>query len=543
MAGSYKLKSDPPKTPPASAPPAARPAPPPNPAAGTPAKPTKPVAVGEPVPLPVATARLTSLDAYRGFIMILLAASGFGIARLATLPEDAPVWNRPVAAAEGPQTPTAEQIAARRSWWKTLAFQFEHPPWRSDFLPFHAENSLQKSEWLRVGVAFWDLIQPAFMFMVGVAMPFSYRRRTATGESRFTRLWHALARAVILVLLGVFLYTKTGERTGWGFTNVLAQIGLGYFFVYLLLGFRWQVQAAACVVILGGYWYFLQSGYWQMTGQPQPTGEYDVAAVKVDPAKGEVYTGKFAPWSKNHNAAHAVDLKLLNTLADPNGQALDAWRTKLAAGPLTFGEKLQLAVRRIFFANDKGFEFNAGGYQTLNFVPSMATMLLGAMCGGLLMSGAPPGRKLLTLLVIAIVCLALGRVTGNYLCPIVKRIWTPSWALFSGGYVVAMLAVFYLLFDILPFKKLAFPLVVVGMNSMVMYMLGQLAAGFTRERIVRPHLTGLYETILGTDAVRDGEFYLLSDQMFGRLIEPLGVLFVFWLIVYWLYRQKIFVRI
>jgi predicted acyltransferase len=374
-------------------------------------------------------------------------------------------------------------------------------------------------------------------------MPFSYRRRKLAGESAWSRAAHAFVRAVILVLLGVFLATRTGEPTTWIFTNVLAQIGLGYFFVYLLSGFRWPVQATACVLILGGYWYFMQIGYWQWTGRPQPTAEYDYAAVGVKPQEGEVLTGRFAPWSKNHNAAHEVDLVLLNALSDPGGVAQEQWRAKAAAGELTFGERFQYGVRRIFFSNTHEFRFNSGGYQTLNFIPSMATMLMGVMCGSLLIGPFAPGRKVLLLLIAAIACLLLGRIAGIYFCPIVKRIWTPSWALFSGGYVIALLAVFFLLFDLLPLRRLAFPLVVVGMNSMVMYMMGQLMGGFARERIVRPHLTGLMETALGTDPVRDGPRYLLADDMFGRLAEPWAVLVVFWLIVYWLYRQKVFMRV
>ena len=537
MAGTYQLKSKQPDRPAQGAP--ARPGPP----ASEPPS-TRPTAVQDPVPLPTASQRLTSLDAYRGFIMILLAASGFGIARFAALPEDSPVWNQPIETDAGTIEPTAEQVSARRHRWQTLAFHFTHPAWRSDFLPYQSENSSQFSDWQRIGVAAWDLIQPAFMFMVGVAMPFSYRRRSVSGESRFARLVHAFARSLILILLGVFLYTKVGQRTGWIFTNVLAQIGLGYFFVYLLLGFRWQIQAIVCALILGGYWYFLQSGYWQLTDQPVPTADYDHAAVNADPARGEVLTGRFASWSKNNNAAHAVDVRFLNTLADSDGEAMTDWSERLQeAPPLTVAERLQFAVRRIFFANNKEFRFNAGGYQTLNFVPSIVTMLLGVICGQLLIGPTSSGRKLLILLLTAILCLALGRLAGIYVCPIVKRIWTPSWALFSGGYVIALLAVFYFLFDVLPLRRLAFPLVVVGMNSLVMYMLGQLARPFTRDRIVDPHITGLMESLLGTDPVLDGEFYLLSDQMYGRLIEPIAILTVFWLILFWLYRRRIFIRI
>ena len=78
------------------------------------------------------------------------------------------------------------------------------------------------AKWVAVnetfGIAFWDLIQPSFMFMVGVAMPFSYNRRTALGESGIRRFLHALIRAVILVLMGVFLYSLGGHpRTNWIF--------------------------------------------------------------------------------------------------------------------------------------------------------------------------------------------------------------------------------------------------------------------------------------------------------------------------------------
>ncbi|MEZ6067991.1 MAG: DUF5009 domain-containing protein [Planctomycetaceae bacterium] len=506
--------------------------------------PDEPVAEQEtPPPQRQATGRLVSLDAYRGFIMLLLAASGFGIASFARLPDDAAVWHRPINAAGKERAPTDAEAAARQQWWRTLAFHFDHPAWRSDFLPFPATESATVSVWARWGVSFWDLIQPAFMFMVGVAMPFSLKRRDEQGQTAGKRFSHALLRAIVLTLLGVFLYSRGAVGTNWNFTNVLAQIGLGYFFVYLMSHARWWLQGVFVLLILAGTWYFMQVGYWQWTGEPVPDGRYDHAAVNADPTKGEVLTGRFAPWSKNDNAAHALDVQLLNTLRDPNGTAMADWRAKRKQQGLSFGERLQAVGRRLFFANTDEFVFNRGGYQTLNFVPSMATMLIGVMCGQLMLLRLPPGRTLLYLLLGAAVCLALGRVSGTYLVPIVKRIWTPSWALFSSGYVILMLAAFYLLFDVLPFKKLAFPLVVVGMNSLLVYMMGQLMRPFTQESVVGPHLTGLLQSLLGTDPELDGPLYLLRDDMFGRLIEPTAVLCVFWLIAWWLWRRRIFVRI
>jgi heparan-alpha-glucosaminide N-acetyltransferase len=564
MAATYKLGpqpgSGPPKPitpglPPAPGKPAAGPAKPPEGVktaspmtGGAPSAPTTVITPRPPVPpRPSESAakveRLTSLDAFRGFIMVLLAASGFGILPFSKLPESAEVWHRPVVENGVSRAATDADVQERRTWWKLLGFHFDHPAWRSDFLVEQVDDPASVPSWKRVGVSFWDLIQPAFMFMVGAAMPFSYRRRSDAGEPLPARAWHALMRAVVLVLLGVFLYSTGADRTNWIFTNVLAQIGLGYFFVYLLLGFRWWVQFAAMCLILGGYWYFMQTGYWQWTGTPRPTGTYDHAAVMADPAKGEVLTGEFAPWSKNDNAAHAVDLRLLNSLRDPDGQAMAAWREQMKTGELSWGEWLQMTIRRCLFAETTPFQFNNGGYQTLNFIPSIATMLLGVLMGQLLQGKSGAFRKLFLIFLTGLLCLVAGRLLGTYACPIVKRIWTPSWALFSGAYVIWMLGVFYFLFDVLPLKWFAFPLTIVGMNSIVMYMMGQLMRPFTTNKVVEPHLTGLIETIFGTDPVLDGKLYLLGDEMFGRIILPCASLAVFWMIAFWLWRRRLFVRI
>ena len=100
------------------------------------------------------------------------------------------------------------------SWWPTIATQFEHCDWS--------------------GGSLWDLIQPAFMFMVGLAMAYSYARRGAQGDGFTKMLGHGIVRAVVLVLLAVLLASKGKTQTEWVFTNVLGQIGLGYVFLLLL---------------------------------------------------------------------------------------------------------------------------------------------------------------------------------------------------------------------------------------------------------------------------------------------------------------------
>src|SRR5579871_1618185 len=106
------------------------------------------------------SARLASLDAYRGFVMICLAGNGFGIVETAkSFPDNAT--------------------------WQQLKFHFDHVPW--------------------TGCAFWDLIQPSFMFMVGVSLPYSYAKRKAAGDSYAWSLVHAIVRSIVLILLGIFL--------------------------------------------------------------------------------------------------------------------------------------------------------------------------------------------------------------------------------------------------------------------------------------------------------------------------------------------------
>jgi predicted acyltransferase len=438
--------------------------------------------------------------------MMMLAAGGFGIPQFSGLPEDAPVW-----------------AVADWAVWQQLGFHFDHPAWISVF-----------DGWR---VAFWDLIQPAFMLMVGVAMPFSYARRHSQGHGWFAMSVHAMSRAVVLVLLGVFLSSLGKPSTNWVFPNVLCQIGLGYFFAWLLLNRPLAVQVTALVLILGGYWAWFRFS--------PPAADYDYKAVSADVEKGEVFAGAWAGWSKNANAAYRVDDWLLRQLrssevpvaAESPAPAAGADEVaEASAGDVGSDEFSGLSWRKAFFSNPEPYVPNGGGYTTLNFVPSIATTLLGILCGQWLLSSTLSGwEKLLRLLLLGGICLGLGLLAHATICPAVKRIWTPSWALVSGGYVIGMLAVFYTLFDLLPLRLLAFPLVVVGSNSILIYLLGQTLNGWVREQLIRVHLSGFIEQVFGPRA--------FDDQWYGLLVMPTTVFAIYWLLLLWLYRQKLFIRI
>jgi predicted acyltransferase len=158
-----------------------------------------------PTTSPTPPGRLLSLDAFRGAVMLLLVSNGFGLASLGAYPS-----------------------------WRWLADQVEHAPW--------------------AGLTAWDLIQPAFTFMVGVAMPLAFARRQAAGASFRDLARHVSTRAVILVLLSN-LFSNFGEdRVRFELINVLSQIALGYVICFLVLQLPVRWQAACGAALLLGHW-------------------------------------------------------------------------------------------------------------------------------------------------------------------------------------------------------------------------------------------------------------------------------------------------
>jgi predicted acyltransferase len=390
---------------------------------------------------PASPHRLVSLDAYRGAIMLLMASSGFGVPQIA-------------------------QNFPESGMWKFLGHEFDHTAW--------------------TGCTLWDLIQPSFMFMVGVALPWSVSNRRERGQGFGRMFGHALWRGLLLVLLAVFLTSAWSKHTEWVFTNVLSQIGLGYPLLFLLHRAKPRIQWLAAFGILFAYWlaFALHPG--------APAG-FDWKSVGV-PADWPHLSGFAAHWEKNANFAATFDLWFLN-----------------------------------LFPRETPFAFNTGGYQTLNFIPSLATMIFGMIAGRLLRSDLSLAEKLKRLAIAGVAGIIAGvALDGAGLCPIGKRIWTPSWALFSGGIVTLLLAAFVAAIEWRGWKRWAFPLVVAGLNPITLYCMWQLMGKFVRESL---------RTHLGQN-VFDG-----FGTLYAPMTERVATLLVFWLTLLWMYRRKIFLRI
>jgi predicted acyltransferase len=388
-----------------------------------------------------AVVRNVAVDAYRGFVMVLMMAEVLHLARVA-------------------------QAYPGNWFWAFLGFNQTHVQW--------------------FGCSLHDTIQPGFSFLVGVALPYSIASRLRKGAT-FNRMFaHALWRSFLLVALGVFLRSINHSQTYFTFEDTLSQIGFGYPFLFLL-GFRskrWQW--GAFVAILFGYWLA-----WAL--YPAPGPNFDYPAVGVPAHWVHNFTGFASHWNKNSNFGNAFDQWFLN-----------------------------------LFPRTHPFVDNDGGYLTLSFIPTLGTMILGLAAGRWLREFAPaiPLKRLLIAGVSGIGLGLLLHFTG--ICPVVKRIWTPSWTLFSGGICFLFLAAFSWIIDMKGYRKWAFPLVVVGMNSIAAYLIAHLFEDFVYSSF-RIHL---------------GE---RPFQILGLGLEPLllggAVLLTYWFMLFWMYRRKLFLKI
>lgn len=353
------------------------------------------------------TARLVSLDAYRGLIMVTLLCGGI----FQSL-EGHPAWH-----------------------W--LAVQNEHVAWE--------------------GAVYWDIIQPAFMFMVGVAMPFAFAVRTARGDMWALQFRHAIRRALMLIVIGILLDHIGAQRIQIGFIRVLQQIAFGYVAAFFILGRTWRVQALVVGAILVGYQLLWMFNPWN---------------------------GPSGPWAQgNENIGSAFDMWLLG-------------------------------------------RHYSGYYVGLNAIPSAATIMLGVMAGQHIHRSRDTTRTARVLLLASIAGIVAGLALSPWF-PLIKRIWTPSFTIYSAGWTTLLLAAFYWAIEVQGWRRWTFPLVVVGMNSIAAYVIGNAFAGWFRGA------TGAW---LGAIAPAVGDVWMPVLQRALFALTAWGVLL-------WLYRQKIFFKV
>ena len=357
--------------------------------------------------------RLNSVDALRGFDMFWIMGGGPFVMEFCKL-----FWN---------PLPT----------W--LDRQFDHVPWE--------------------GFVGWDLIMPLFLFLVGVAMPFSIGKRMELGQTRAQIYRKVAFRVVILWILGMIaqghLLLIDSQNIQF-YSNTLQAIAAGYLISSIaLVELKVRGQGVLAVVLMVLYWLLL----------------------------------RFVPVP-----GHAAGI----LTPDVN---LAIWIDKLLLGRFQDGTTYTWILTSLGFG---------------------ATVLMGVLAGQLLRAALPGPRKAQWLAAAGSACLFLGWLWG-FAIPIIKHIWTSSMILWSGGWCLLLLALFYWVIDVKGYRRWAFFFIVIGMNAIVAYM---------SDLLPWPQISAIF---FGGLAKHLGSF--------GPVLLTFGALGILWLCLYYMYRNRTFIRI
>jgi predicted acyltransferase len=316
------------------------------------------------------------------------------------------------------------------------------------------------AEWL--GFHFEDIIMPLFLFLVGVSMAYSFRKRLRNSASDKPLWKHTIKRILILWILGMMVQ---GNLLSYDidkieiYSNTLQAIAAGYLISALLILYlpvSWQIFST--VALLTVYWL--------------------VAALI--PVEGTTANA----WSMQGNLSMYIDELVL-------GQFRGWWHYAWIVPSLNFG----------------------------------ATTMLGVFAGYLLQSDSFQMKKLKILAVVGISLILSGLLLGIWQ-PVIKKIWTSSFVLFSGGICYMILALFYLLIDVWEFRRGFRWMVIIGSNAIFAYVVWHL---------FEKNLRGIAEVFLkGLNPYLGDWFEVLS--IFGGTL-------VLYQILRFLYKNKVFIKI
>ena len=323
-------------------------------------------------------------------------------------------------------------------------------------------RQLSHVKWL--GFHFEDLIMPLFIFVVGLAVPFSISNRLQRGQSRRRVYLHIIKRTAILYLLGVMLGSG-GLHFNWpemDWVGILQRIAVCYFFAAILvMHTKWQAQAIVAGVILLLYWAALAL---------VPVPDHGAGVITPEGCLPAYIDQQFLP-GKIHEDFYGY--------GDSNG--------------------------------------------ILPTVASISTVLLGVLTSHWLRSNRPGRQKVMGLTLAGLISLTVGYIWG-LVFPIIRLLWTSSMVLFAAGLSLLLLALFYGLIDVKGYKKWAFGFVVIGMNAI---------AVFTASRVFAAHRIG--RVFVGGLSRWCGQWHGLMNTVAG--------LTVIWLVLWWMYRKKLFIKI
>jgi predicted acyltransferase len=323
-----------------------------------------------------------------------------------------------------------------------------------------AEREMQHPVWS--GFRWWDVIMPTFIFISGATLPMTITRRLEQGELKRRLFWRLGRRLLMLQVLNLAYYGAL-QHLDWHqmrFGGVLARLGWSYFFAGIIAIYTRPRQQFIWAV-------GILLGYW--------------AAMTLVPVPG-AGVGLMTP---DGNLAGYIDRALMPGIL--------------------YGE---LYEREGLFAT----------------LPTVTTVLMGALAGRWLLSSHTGGIKVAGLIGAGVICRLLGQLWALSM-PINTKMWTPSLVLAAGGWSLIFLGLFYLVIDVWQLRRWAFFFVVIGMNSILIYFL--------------PIVIDFQHV---TDSLYHGLISLAFKPAQPLLAALCGFVGVKWLLLWFLYRRRIFLR-
>ena len=312
------------------------------------------------------------------------------------------------------------------------------------------------------GFHFYDMIFPLFLFIAGISFPFSLAKR---GNDRKALYRHIIQRGLVLVLLGIIY--NNGIRFNFSemrYASVLGRIGLAWMFaslIYMNAGKKYRIVWAVALLLI----------YWGL--------------LAFFPARD---LGVYDPYSMQGSLTGYID-------------------RLLCPGRLYLG-----------IHDPEGI---------LSTMPAISTALLGMLTGSFVKSELWQDKrwmKALAMIAAGVVLLVIGKMWDTVF-PINKNLWTSSFVCWVGGISILLFAFFYLVIDVWGFKSWAFPFVVIGMNSITIYMAQQMIQfGHTADFLF-------------------GGFTQMASEAWKPVVSNLAYVLTCWIFLYILYRKKIFVKV
>ncbi|MEJ1241934.1 DUF5009 domain-containing protein [Chryseolinea sp. T2] len=314
------------------------------------------------------------------------------------------------------------------------------------------------------GFTFYDFIFPLFLFLAGMSLPFSVNKGLDQGLSKSQIYWKAFKRMMILIALGILDKNAPTPYFDWSqirFVGVLQRIGFAGFIVTILYLNFNERKRIIWFVSLLLFYYAAMFLI--------PVPGYGAGNLSME--------GNLHGWIDRH----FLPGRLLQKTYDENG--------------------------------------------LFTQIPALCLTLLGTLASDILRKETLSDQHKLRYLVIAgASCLGVGLLWGLHF-PINKHLWSSSFICLTGGMALLSFSLFYWVIDILKYRKWTFFFIVIGMNSLTIYLAYRfIDFGHTSQLLFE----GLYSW---------------TPEPWHPVFESLGALVIVWVFLYVLYRRKIFIKI